>query len=226
MNDTSAADFTSILHALLINKYTEQFKSDSKLNNNNLFKRKLNKVLKSNDSFYAPSELDFAHILEFDLKQCLCVNELTTMFRPKELALTVLIIQLERLMNAKKDNSIENQMKMKFYKEFIEEALNLLKINYETIIECKDKATAHLVVMEKNKKLMDSYLSEYFFEMARTYHTTKSLNWFSALAAVTNAQLTAIKEEDEDELNREEKSEDIFTKQSHDLLKLTRIKVC
>lgn len=225
VNDITTADFTSILHSLLINKYGELFKFDNKHNNNNLFKRKLNKVLKSNDSFYAPTELDFAHILEFDLKQCLCVNELTTMFRPKELAFTLLKIQIDKLIN-KKDKSIENQLKIKFYDDFIEETLSLLKINHETVMECKEKATAHLAVMDRNKKLMDSYLSEYFFEMARTYHTTKSLNWFSALAAVTNARLTAIKEEDEDELNKEEKlNDDVYIKQSNEVLQLTQVKV-
>lgn len=214
VNDTTAADFLSILQSLLINKYVQHFKFDLKSTNKNLFKRKLNKVLKSNDSFYPPNDLDFAHILEFDLKQCLCVYELTTMFRPKVLAFTLLLIQIEKI-------SAENEVKANFYNEFIDETMSLLKITRESINECKEKASSHLAVMDRNKKLLDSYLNEYFFEMARTYHTTKSLNWFSALANVSNAQLTAIKEEDEDVTKEEVKK----TNDDRSLFN-TQVKVC
>ena len=64
-------------------------------------------------------------------------------------------------------------------------------------------------------------MNEYFFEMARTYHTTKSLNWFSALANVSNAQLTAIKEEDEDATKEEVKK----TNDDRSLFN-TQVKVC
>lgn len=209
VNDITAADFLSIFQSLIINKYVATFKTDSKNNNNNLFKRKLNKVLKSNDSFYPPNELDFSHILEFDLKQCLCVYELTTLFRPKELAFTLLSIQIDQIIcDTEKVNSTENQAKSKFYRDFVDETMSLLKMSVESLNACKQKVTAHLAVMDKNKKLLDSYLSEYFYEMARTYHTTKSLNWFSALANVS-AQLTAIKEEDEDEMKKEEANKSV-----------------
>lgn len=201
VNDITVVDFLSICQSLLINKYVEMFKIDLNSNNNNLFKRKLNRVLKSNDNFYPPNELDFAHILEFDLKQCLCINELTTMFRPRVLAFTLLTIQIDKLFENKE--TAENEMKSKFFAQFIQEMMQFLKITNESLYSCKEKVTAHLAVMDKNKKLLDSYLNEYFFEMARTYHTPKSLNWFSALANVS-AQLSAIKEEDEDELNKEE----------------------
>lgn len=225
VNDITAADFLSICQSLIINKYLATFKLDlAKNNNNNLFKRKLNKVLKSKDSFYPPNELDFSHILEFDLKQCLCVNELTTMFRPKELAFTLLSIQIDQIMrDCDKEHSAENQAKLKFYREFVDETMSLLKIGADSLLACKEKVTAHLAVMDKNKKLLDSYLNEYFFEMARTYHTTKSLNWFSALASVS-AQLTAIKEEDEDdELKKEEANKNVSNQSQ--VLRSSQVKV-
>ena len=58
------------------------------------------------ESAFPPVDLDILHLLEYKLKQVLCNHELATVFRPKEIALALLKLQLHKSFDSNENTNI------------------------------------------------------------------------------------------------------------------------
>jgi hypothetical protein len=205
VNQTTHVDFLNIFYAILVNKYKE---IEGKLNNElttkkvNIWKYKhaksfkldtsssidLSKVNKSlPNSSYPPVDLDFLDTLHSNLKQLLCIDELTSSFRPHMLVYCLISNHIEKTI-------IENQHINMIYKEALIQTLNSAKIYSKLIDEdmldiCKEKIKYHLSSIETSNSLFDQYLSEYHSGIVNSFRSSLS---------VVNTDLPAIKEEDEE----------------------------
>lgn len=206
VNQTTHVDFLNIFYAILVNKYQE---IEVKLNNEittkkvNIWKYKHAKSFKldtssaSSDmpivnkslpnSSYPPVDLDFLDTLHSHLKQLLCIDELTSSFRPHMLAYCLLSNHIEKTI-------VDNQHINMIYKEALMQTLNSAKIYSKLIDEdildiCKEKIKYHLSSIETSNSLFDQYLSEYHSGIVNSFRTSLS---------VVNTDLPAIKEEDEE----------------------------
>lgn len=195
IDNMTAADFLYIFHAFLVNKYNNL----TELHKPNAIKNKWNIVSKENkaitvDSAYPPSDLDFLHQLEFKLKQILCNHELATVFRPKVIAFALFSIQMDKVLQ-QDENSKQNSTKF-----VMNDALRTLqktaKITNESLTDCIGKVKSYLETIDADKNLLDSFMDQYYSEMARNHKANSRLA--VTLSTITK-HLTAIKEEDEEE---------------------------
>lgn len=207
VNNVTHADFLHIYHSIVVNKYNE---TEKKLNEEqpkkfNIWKNKhaksfkldteeeaivLSKFSSSPSSYLNPPEnLDFLDLLESQLKQILCINELTTTFRPHLIAYCLLEIQIDEFLSSKESQNCIFNMK-----STIIDAMNLIKqcakLNDDILIEsCKELVQFHLSSIQETNNLFDKYLNDYHSGIVKSFRTS--------LSTVNNASLPAIKEEEE-----------------------------
>ena len=192
VNDITAVDFLYLYYAILVNKYNQQNPLNSKivLNNSKW------KILKSfndfsaNDSFYPPAELDFLHVLENNLKQCLCASELAS-YKPRLLAFSLLSLQVNK-----------NQV---LVSDIMDNMKQTIKITDEALHDCNEKVSAHLANLHADRELFDQFLDEGYLAAAREHHIAITNMFTQSYLSAVSTQLTVIKEEDEDEVDKEEK---------------------
>lgn len=198
VDDITAADFLYIFHALLVNKYNASV--DAVKPSLTVNKWKVVASSRSNqsaaDSSFPPPDLDFLHSLEYKLKQLLCNHELATVYKPRVLAFALISIQVEKVFNQERAQD-ENQItKSRVISEFLHTVQFRSKITNETLKECKEKVTVYLETIDADKTLMDSYMDQYYSEMAKNHRANSRLS--ITLSAIAK-HLAAIKEEDEPE---------------------------
>lgn len=209
VNDITASDFIYLYYAILVDKYrsTASMAMSTNSPNNKWNRNNVNNKIKTNKSesdYYPPADLDFLHTLEYKLKQCLCVSDISANFRPHCIALSLISMQLEA-------NKIEQV-----------ELMNLLtfhsKLNHSQIENCKEKIKVHLSSIESSKTLFDLYFDENIFDKSRKrffYVPPLALpSTFASPSASMSTNLTAIIEEDEDQ------DENAIDQKSKSILKL------
>ena len=88
INDVTVVDFVYLYHALLVDKY-RNIKPTILKDFETSRKSKWQKLWTENEkneeekiSAYPPHDLDFLHLVEKKIKQCLCFSELTVNFKP------------------------------------------------------------------------------------------------------------------------------------------------
>lgn len=203
IDDITAADFLYLFHAILVNKLND-FKNKHRPNQ---IKNKWNiasnqfKPAIGTDCAYPPTDLDFLHLLEYKLKQLLCNHELVTIFRPRVIAFSLLSVQLEKEQNF--NENVQSKPSAKFY---MLEAMQIIqqhaKITDDNLNECKMKVIDYLETIDADRNLLDSYMNQYYSEMARNHRANSRLS--VTLSSIAK-HLTSIKEEDENE--EEEKAD-------------------
>jgi hypothetical protein len=224
VNDTTAVDFMNIYYALLVNQYhsySEMNNSTSDKNrsasaNANIWTAR-NKSLSNEDvtakptttaaalnNAYSslsppPCDLDFMHELEYKLKQCLCVNKLTTNFKPHQLAYSLLSIQMEKTLPSIPSRSMRGVLD-----KMMDTVRQMCKLSTDTLERCKERIRYHLLSIENTKSLFDRYFKEssVSYKMLLRDYKPSSL-FIPQLSAIAN-QLDAIKEEDEEEFAADE----------------------
>ncbi len=205
VNQITHVDFLNIFYAILVNKYQEiQVKLNNELTTKkvNIWKYKHAKSFKLDTSVstdkpgvnnslpyssYPPVDLDFLETLHSNLKQLLCIDELTSSFRPHMLAYCLLSNHIEF-------NFVDKTHINMIYKEELLQTLNSAKIYSKLLDEdmidiCKEKIKYHLSSIETSNSLFDEYLSEYHSGIVNSFRSSLS---------VVNTDLPAIKEEDEE----------------------------
>jgi len=200
VDDITAPDFLYIFHAILVNKYnalTEQNKFRLVV-----AKNKWNVVNGASaiagipDSSFPPPEFDFLHALEYKLKQLLCAHELATRFRSKFLAFALLSIQMQKMLDQEGSENVPSNSVKQLIQETMQQMQQFAKISDETLEECKMNVAEYLATIDADKNLMESYMDQYYSEMARNHRANSRLS--ITLSAIAK-HLTAIKEEDETE---------------------------
>jgi len=210
IDDTTTADFLYIFHAILVNKYnafTEANKKPSLIQN----KWKIQKCClmpnENQGSAFPPSALDILHVLEYKLKQILCSHEIATVWRPRIIALALLSIQVDKVFE--QEESLASKVSIKLMlNEVMQNLKQQAKISNENLAACKVKVTDYLEQIDADKNLLDSYMDQYYSEMARNHRASSRLS--VTLSSIAN-HLTAIKEEDETEEQLIEKQPRILT---------------
>jgi len=185
----TAADFLYIFHAILVNKYNNFSELNMKKITKNQWKVCITEeIVGKVDSAFPPSKLDFLHSLEYKLKQLLCSHELTGYFKSRDIALALLIIQVEKVFN--QNEEAESNL--------INKAITILmqhsKITNANLKQCKEKIISHLETIDADNKLLDQYMGQYYSEMARNHRANSRLS--VCLSSIAK-HLAAIKEEDE-----------------------------
>ncbi|CAF0733126.1 unnamed protein product [Brachionus calyciflorus] len=194
INDTTSVDFLHIFYALIVNafkKVEEAIKNSEKVKRVWKFLGSATNSLISDGSLYPPADLDFLEDAENQLKQCLCVNDLTNAYKPHILAFSIISLQMDKVFQTTTTEEI---------KASLNETLALIKINckinYELVDKCKEELRSHLASVETNKNLFENYFDEYYKWKIQSLRL--SSKFASPLSAV-NIQLDAIKEEEEEE---------------------------
>lgn len=191
VDDKTSADFLYIFHAILVNHYKKLNQSTFATVN----KWKVPAQVKANklpaESAFPPVDLDILHLLEYKLKQVLCNHELATVFRPKVIALALLKLQLQ-----KSDATSARVLIDEVLRGIQEQA----RITDEVLEECIVLTRSYLETIDADKTMMESYMNEYYSEMARNHRANSRLS--VTLSAITK-HLAAIKEEDETETDQE-----------------------
>lgn len=201
VNDTTAIDFLNIYYALLVEQYNSDCtklasqtsdKSSGTINNNfwSPNKDQVRHQPSNTSMIPPPTDLDFMHTLHYKLKHCLCVNELTTTYKPHMLAYSLLCLQMDKTLDTIQDRASLDKM-MELIKQNC-------KISYETLDKCKEAIKYHLVSIENTKSLFDRYFNNEHNLSQRIKDYKPSSLFIPQLSAI-NTQLTAIKEEDEEE---------------------------
>lgn len=223
VDDITAVDFLYIFYALVVNACEQLEKSDF---------------------------LDFLPSLEYKIKQCLCVNDLASIYKPHELAYALLSIQLDNLTTNSNpaqttggaynteyaSSSYDNDQTMGSGEEeqgsklavvkVMDDLKSLAKIPHETLDKCKEAIRSQLASIESAKTLYDRYMDEYYFDMARREQQQRQ---GSSSSSSSSKQFTAysipsslaiIKEEDEEELLEEEEDDDELMSVSPSEIKL------
>lgn len=195
VDDITAADFLYMFHAILVNKYN-QFSAE---NRTIVAKNKWNVVdnaLADKDSAFPPTDLDFLHSLEYKLKQLLCTHELATLFRSRVIAFSLLSLQIERVFDQEQTENVPSKSIKKMLYETMQQIQNHAKIADDSLSECKLKVAEYLATIDADKNLMESYMDQYYSEMAKNHRANSRL---SVTLSTIAKHLTAIKEEDETE---------------------------
>ena len=206
INDITAADFLYLYHAILVNKY-RQIESSSSLfangncNATNKWKKLcIQKPAKVDEkTAYPPEDLDFLNVLETKLKQCLCINELTSVYKPHVIAFSLISLKLDKTFSRHAElheNKIKNAML-----ETMDSLKQFSKLSDELLDKCKEQIKCHLSSIESTKLLFDSYIDHYYFNMVKSYRPPSIFT--SPLSAI-NTQLSVIKEEEEVNDEKEE----------------------
>lgn len=204
IDDMTAADFLYIFHANLVNKFnalTKSHKPSMLVKNKWNVADKLSKSVITTDSAYPPSDLDFLHELEYKLKQLLCNHELATVFRSKVISFALLSIQMEKVLD-QDENSMQPSTKFMMI-ETLRTLQEHAKIKNESLKDCMEKVKSYLETIDADKNLLDSYMDQYYSEMARNHKANSRL---SVTLSTIAKHLTAIKEEDEEEEMKPEAS--------------------
>lgn len=203
VNDITAVDFLHIYHALIVNNYNQLLEKSKLMAPTN--KWKSIQRLQDNkpvDSYFPPSDLDFLHLVEYELKQLVCTNELTTLFKPRVFAFTLLDIQLEKAYKSMDSSDVFKTNAKLVLKQIMNELMPSLqqqsKITDQVLAECKEKVNFHLATIDANKNLLNRYMNEYYSEIARNFRASRLSFTLSAI----NTSLTAIEEEDEEEADK------------------------
>lgn len=190
INDVTATDFVYLFHALLVDKYNQLKplavvkETKSKWNQMHEFKQLSDDLAKVKLSAHAPRDLDFLHVMEKKIKHCLCVNELTTNFKPHVLAYTLVLLEIEKEFRHIEDDSIKNSMTYMFRVTLLKQ----LKLDSDIIESCKQQINACLTSME----YLSIFFDRYYLIMLKSFRITP-------LSTTLNSQLSVIKEEDEEE---------------------------
>jgi hypothetical protein len=87
------------------------------------------------------------------------------------------------------------QVKKMLY-ETMQQIQNHAKIADDSLSECKLKVAEYLATIDADKNLMESYMDQYYSEMAKNHRANSRL---SVTLSTIAKHLTAIKEEDETE---------------------------
>jgi hypothetical protein len=87
-----------------------------------------------------PCDLDFLHELEDKLKQCLCVNKLTTIFKPHQLAYSLLSIQMEKSIE-----SIPSRSMRFMLEKTMDTIRQMCKVTGDVLERCKERIRYHLL---------------------------------------------------------------------------------
>lgn len=137
-----------------------------------------------------PVELDFLHTLEYKLKQVLCVQELTTTYKPHVLAYCLLKMQLES------DPQLSSNKRVQ---DLMDSIKQMSKLPYETEDKCKEQIKYHLMTIENTKNLFDRYFKEHAaaYRLIRDYRPSASI--FMPQLSAIDTKLESIREEDEEE---------------------------
>ena len=125
----TAADFLYIFHAILVNKYNNFSELNMKKITKNQWKVCITEeIVGKVDSAFPPSKLDFLHSLEYKLKQLLCSHELTGYFKSRDIALALLIIQVEKVFNQNEEaeSSKYNYFYIKIFKNIFFQISNII----------------------------------------------------------------------------------------------------
>jgi len=194
VNQPTTVDFLYIFHAFLINKYNQvEPLNQVTFGDNKWFKLNLDNARDSatSETILAPESLDFIHILEKKLKQCLCINELTSKFKPQLIALSLLSLQLEKSFG-QRDNG--DTIKCEMY-EMLEFFMKQTKLCNESVDKCKELIKIHLNSIESSLFLFDSYMKPFNIEQLR------SKPIFQQPTAGITTQLSMIEEVEEEQDN-------------------------
>jgi hypothetical protein len=197
INDVTAIDFCYLLHALLVDKHNQIEPNNSQLhvelNRTNKW-QKISHATNTNDnnhrreSVYTPHDLDFLHLIESQLKHCLCVNELTTNFKPHVLAFSLISLQVE------KDFALDTTNYAYAMLDLVKSTLPYtLKLNNESVDECKEQIKVCLTSLESSKIFFDHF----YLNMLKVYRTTAK--FMSPPLSTVVSPLCVIEEEDEEE---------------------------
>ena len=218
VNDTTAVDFLYIYYALLVNQYNSYepesgrdgvaaaAEAEAEAAETNIWILRGSSIPKPVMNVYRnmlppPSDLDFLHELEYKMKQILCVNKLTTNYKPHQLAFSLLSIQLDKSLE-----TIPSAPKRELLEVMLKQIRNTCKLSYETVDKCKSLIRGHLLSIENTKSLFDRY----FMESSVTYRLLRDYKpsslFIPQLSAAVARQLSAIQEEDEEDIYEEERA--------------------
>jgi hypothetical protein len=160
LNDATHADFIYIYHAILVNKYkelnlAELARAENATKKLSIRMKKHTKSFKlDNRTPYLPADLNIMHLIEPQLKQLLCVNDLIAKFRPHLIAYSLISLQMDKLFDLKesdeyvvviKDNADEQNDSSKMLKQAICQLMSSLRTHsdlnecIDLINECKKK---------------------------------------------------------------------------------------
>lgn len=209
VNDTTAIDFLYIFYALLVNQHESVALEQSGMASvwSSLTSQQPIFGLYAASMSPPPADLDFMHTLEYQLKQCLCVNELTTTYKPHILAYSLLSVQLEKSFEIM-DNSPNPAVNKRAIKDSLNKTMDTImancKLSYETLDKCREHVKHHLASMKNMKNLFDNYFNEYMIANRLKNYKPSAL-FIPQLSAICT-QLTAIKEEEEELFMNEESS--------------------
>lgn len=198
IDDSNAADFLYLYHGLLINKWQHREQQDQMMIAEPMrwsapFESGVSKQTSVNEvrKFYAPVCLDFLHMLEHQLKQCLCTSELTSAYRPHMLAFVLLQAYCDRIdpLNELGVRELCQQVRRIHVKESDRE-----------LSECQHQVLYHLSMLEKTNSLLDRFLREHsLFDRSRSraYRTSQAVQPMQRPGLYS--QLSVITEEEEEE---------------------------
>lgn len=210
INDTTAADFLQIYFALLVNEYKKvESTLETLMSNKSAWKPMAKSAVsktKSDMILYPPGQMDFLEALEAKLKQCLCVNDLTNMYKPHVLAYSLISLEMDKVFESIGSDLIKNSLG-----DMLETIKQYCKLSFELVDKCKEQLKSHLASVENTKTLFDNYFDEYYHWKIR--NLKQSSIFVSPLSAV-NTQLDAIKEEEE--IEEQEEEEDFEDEQEYD----------
>lgn len=201
VDDKTSADFLYIFHAILVNSY-KTFTASQSTNQSTSFVNKWNLPSVNSpvinklpaESAFPPVDLDILHLLEYKLKQVLCNHELATVFRPKVIALGLLKLQLQKSVDSKENANATAAKAM--VDQVLRNVQQQARITDEVLAECINQTRSYLETIDADKTMMESYMNEYYSEMARKHRANSRL---SVTLSTIAKHLTAIKEEDETE---------------------------
>jgi len=196
VNDITSIDFLHLFYSLLINEYKkveESIKNSDRVKQVWKFQSAASNSVLSDGSLYPPADLDFLEDIEAQLKQCLCVIDLTNTYKPHVLAYSLISLQMDKIFQNICSDEIKTSLN-----NVLEQIKQSCKLKFELVDKCKEQMRSHLATVETNKNLFDNYFDDYY--RWKIQNLRLSSKFLSPLSAV-NIQLDAIKEEDEEELN-------------------------
>lgn len=193
VDDITAADFLYTFHAILVNKYNQYSESNKLVVAKNKW-NVVSNVMMSGDSAFPPTDLDFLHSLEYKLKQLLCTHELATVFRSRVIAFALLSVQMGKVFDQDESENVPSKSIKNMMHEVMQHLQQHAKITDDILFECKSKVSEYLETIDADRNLMESYMDQYYSEMAKNHRSNSRLS--VTLSAIAK-HLTAIKEEDE-----------------------------
>lgn len=196
VSDVTAVDFLHIYYAMLSHAYKQA--ETNGLDSMPAIKKAWKPLLRmfnsnADGNIYPPADLDFLESLESKLTQCLCVHDLTTMFKPNVLAFSLISLQMDKALGLISSEKIRNSLS-----DMLDSIKQFCKLSFELVDKCKEHLRSHLATVETNKTLFDNYFDEYYKWKIR--NLKQSSIFVSPLAAV-NSHLDVIEEEEYEDQN-------------------------